>query len=376
MSTTLRRWSSIRISNYLISLTVLVVGLTQVPTLIFYTVSTQPTICLGQPTLFQQLNGLVIWIVWCLIPTSAMLFFGLLTIRHIRQSSRTVLTNPRPRRTKFIDRQLIQITLFQSILFGLTSASGAVGGTFNTLNDNFRKDPLELAKQGFISNVLSFVGLFGTCMSFYVCTFNPVNYSAVNFSIYAIDDKSSESIPSSSSIESLEPCEECSCPSEINNEERISLKKENWLSGYVFWFIKIFSKQLITESSTLRRQPWPMSMPTRRRSDSRWWSSRECWSMGQSMKKWTPMTPTDHRHFVRNPECHCEIVLDSEWSSLCFSRSMSDRCRSSDCPTLWISSSVWPEDGRTTTAVWSRWRIGSHSTRSNREEASPRHRYF
>jgi hypothetical protein len=53
----------------------------------------------------------------------AMLIFGLLTIRHIQQSTRRIADqnneNARRRPTKFIDRQLIQ-----SILFGLTSAAG------------------------------------------------------------------------------------------------------------------------------------------------------------------------------------------------------------------------------------------------------------
>jgi hypothetical protein len=175
ISTTLRGWSSIRVSKCLILLAIIFVGLTQVPILIFYTISSQPTICLGQPNLFQKLNGFLILIVWSLVPCSAMLVFGLLTIRHIQQSARTLVTDPnttnrRQRRAKFIDRQLIQITLIQSLLFGLTSAAGAIGGMFNVLDDNSRKNPLELAKQGLIGNVLSFVGLLGPCLSFYLCT--------------------------------------------------------------------------------------------------------------------------------------------------------------------------------------------------------------
>ncbi len=173
-SVTLRGWSSIRVSKRLIPLTILFIGLTQTPILIFYTISTQPRICLGQPTLFQKLNGFLTLIVWCLIPFSAMLVFGLLTIHHIQQSTQRVTdqntANQRQKRTKFIDRQLIQITLIQTILLGLTSAAGSIGGTYNILDDNSRKDPLELARENFIGNVLSFIGLFGPCISFYLCT--------------------------------------------------------------------------------------------------------------------------------------------------------------------------------------------------------------
>ncbi|CAF0860308.1 unnamed protein product [Adineta steineri] len=170
----LRGWSSIRVFKYLITLAILFTGLTQMPILIFFTISSQPAICLGQPNLFQKLNGFFILIVWSLIPSLTMFIFGFLTIRHIQQSIPRVhdenIIIHHQKRTKFIDRQLIQMTLMQSILFGLTSAAGAIGGTFNVLDDNSRKDALELAKQSLIGNVLSFVGLFGPCLSFYSCT--------------------------------------------------------------------------------------------------------------------------------------------------------------------------------------------------------------
>ncbi len=152
----------------------MLIGVTQIPILIFDTINPQPTICLGQPNLFQKLNGVFILIVWSLIPSLTMLIFGLLTIRHIQQSARAVavqtIANRRQKRTQSIDRQLIQIILIQSILFGLTSAAGAIGGMYNVIDDNSRKDPLTLAKQSFVVNVLSFIGLLGPCMSFYLCT--------------------------------------------------------------------------------------------------------------------------------------------------------------------------------------------------------------
>ncbi|CAF4402491.1 unnamed protein product, partial [Adineta steineri] len=157
----LRGWSSIRVFKYLITLAILFTGLTQMPILIFFTISSQPAICLGQPNLFQKLNGFVILIVWSLIPSLTMFIFGFLTIRHIQQSIPRVhdenIIIHHQKRTKFIDRQLIQMTLMQSILFGLTSAAGAIGGTFNVLDDNSRKNALELAEQSLIGNVLSFV---------------------------------------------------------------------------------------------------------------------------------------------------------------------------------------------------------------------------
>ena len=45
-SATFRGWNSIRISSYLIPLTTIFIGITQVPLLIFYTVSSQTVVCL------------------------------------------------------------------------------------------------------------------------------------------------------------------------------------------------------------------------------------------------------------------------------------------------------------------------------------------
>jgi hypothetical protein len=103
-----------------------------------------------------------------------MLVFGLLTIRHIQQSAQAVgnqtSANHRQHRIRFIDQQLYLITFIQSILFGVTSAAGAVGGMYNVIDDKSRKDPLKLAKQSCIRNILSFVGFLGPCLSFYLCT--------------------------------------------------------------------------------------------------------------------------------------------------------------------------------------------------------------
>ena len=176
-SATLRRWSSVRTSKYLILSSILLVGLTQIPILIYFVINPQPKRCLNATNLSQKLNATLTIIIWSVIPSSAMLISGFLTIRHIRQSRRRIEianpnnTNEGQRRAKFIDRQLMQITLVQSILFGLTSAAGAAGGMFFFVNnDSPIKDLVALAKQNLIGSTLSFIGLFSPCISFYLCT--------------------------------------------------------------------------------------------------------------------------------------------------------------------------------------------------------------
>ncbi|CAF1229156.1 unnamed protein product [Adineta steineri] len=173
-SSTLRRLSSLRVSLWLIPSVTIFIGITQIPILIFFKINAQPRICLGQPNLFQKVNGILIIIMWSLIPSLAMLIFGFLTVRHIRQSAQRAAGhksgNRRKVRIKTVDRQLIQITLTQSILFGITSATGAIGGMFNIIDNGSRKDPLTLAKQSLTGNILSFIGLLSPCISFYICT--------------------------------------------------------------------------------------------------------------------------------------------------------------------------------------------------------------
>ncbi|CAF1122845.1 unnamed protein product [Adineta ricciae] len=173
-SVTLRRWSTLPVSSCLIFCVTVFIGITQIPILIFYTIHQDPMICLGQPNSFQKLNGIFLLIIWSLIPSLAMLIFGLLTIRNIQKSAQRAfdhdMINRRQKRIKHVDRQLVQITLVQSILFGTTSAAGAIGGMYNVIDSNLRKDPLSLAVQGLTGNVLSFIGLLSPCMSFYLCT--------------------------------------------------------------------------------------------------------------------------------------------------------------------------------------------------------------
>ncbi|CAF1424313.1 unnamed protein product [Adineta steineri] len=170
----LNSWSSIRASNCFIFLSIVFVGLTQTPILFYFTIDPQIMRCLGQPNSFQKFNGILIMIIWSFIPSLAMLIFGFLTINNTQKLAQNItdqnITKPKRKRTKFLDRQLIQITLIQSILFGLTSAAGAIGGMHNVLNNNLRKDRIALARQSQIGNILSFIGLLSPCISFYLCT--------------------------------------------------------------------------------------------------------------------------------------------------------------------------------------------------------------
>lgn len=166
-------------TKYSISFAIILTSLTKIPILIFYTINPATLVCSSLVILFQQLNTCLDLIVWSVIPSMAMFIFSYLTICHIRKSVRILLTtmsgtrtstNEQQKRTKFIDRQFIRLSLFQSLLFGLTSACGAIGGLFGFLKSKTTSNVLERAQNNLINNILSFIGLFGPCLSFYLCT--------------------------------------------------------------------------------------------------------------------------------------------------------------------------------------------------------------
>lgn len=167
-SVKVRGWSSIRLSKYLIPLPIVFVGLTQLPLLIYSDINFATKLC-GASSLFQKLNAIAVLLVWSIIPSLTMLTFGLLTVRHLRQSNQRV-TADRQQRMKSVDRQLTQLILIQAVLFGILSAVGASAGIFNIIDDGTRNDPVTTANQQFYAMLLGYIGLFSPCTSFFTST--------------------------------------------------------------------------------------------------------------------------------------------------------------------------------------------------------------
>ena len=113
-------------------------------------------------------------IIWSIIPSSAMLVFGFLTIRHVRQVKMRVATqntvNLRQQRLRSVDRQLIQMMLVQSFVFSLTTCGSSIVNLYFIYNVNSTTDPVETARELLITNTFGFIGLFVPCTSFYLFT--------------------------------------------------------------------------------------------------------------------------------------------------------------------------------------------------------------
>jgi hypothetical protein len=100
-----------------------------------------------------------------------MLVFGLLTVRHVRQGKRRVFPQNHFRRKQKTDRQLIQMLLVQSFLFGSTTTALSIGELYVSITNYLMiKTDLEVVKDNCLINILNYVVSAGPCVSFYLFT--------------------------------------------------------------------------------------------------------------------------------------------------------------------------------------------------------------
>jgi magnesium-transporting ATPase (P-type) len=137
-----------------------------------YTIVLSQQTCTFTSSTYQAFYALWNLIIWSWIPTICMLIFGLLIIRRIRQGRmRVVPQNQFQRNQKKTNRQLIQMLLIQSSVFGLTSTALSIGNLYVSITNNLMvKNNLEKAKDNFLTNGLGYIALTGPCMSFYLFT--------------------------------------------------------------------------------------------------------------------------------------------------------------------------------------------------------------
>jgi hypothetical protein len=119
-------------------------------------------------------------IVFSLGPTITMLVFGSLTIRHVRQSVRRIMSvktqtqtvnDPQPQqRRNATDRQLIQIMLVQCAVFSVTASPVSISWVYTSVRSNVMTDALEKAKDNLFLNLAGFLSITNSCISFYLFT--------------------------------------------------------------------------------------------------------------------------------------------------------------------------------------------------------------
>ncbi|CAF2371503.1 unnamed protein product [Rotaria sp. Silwood2] len=175
-SASFRALSSLRVVYRTVPLTVVLVGLAYIHVLFYYRISIQQQACVPMTGVYQQFFGVWHLVAFSLVPPMLMLFFGLSTIRSIRQSIRRVGQNniqiqiPRQQLRKSIDRQMIQMMLVQCIVFILTGSLPSINYLYTSLRSNVTIDALQSAKDNLLQRFTGFISLTVPCLSFYLFT--------------------------------------------------------------------------------------------------------------------------------------------------------------------------------------------------------------
>ncbi|CAF1512252.1 unnamed protein product [Adineta steineri] len=179
-STTLRGFSSLRVTYRTIPLAILIVGLAYIHVPIFYQINTRQQTCVPVPGIYYTFAGVWGLVVFSLGPPIVMLYFGLSTVRNIRHSvgrtapnsiqTQTQVQQQQQRRRKATDRQLIQMMFAQCIVFILTASPLPIQYIYTSVRANVTVDALQSAKDNLFSNTSGFLSLTVACMSFYFFT--------------------------------------------------------------------------------------------------------------------------------------------------------------------------------------------------------------
>ncbi|CAF1544785.1 unnamed protein product [Adineta ricciae] len=169
-----RGWSSIRVASRVISLTVLVITIIYIH-MPFYITITQPqnncNIASASYSAFFSMWNLVFWS-W--IPSFSMLIFSVLAVRHVHQAKRRLVPANNPNEvqnlTKKIDRQLIRMTLVQSLVFGLTTTINSLVNLYYAQTSSATDDAIKRAIKSYVVNASTYIALIGPCLAFYLFT--------------------------------------------------------------------------------------------------------------------------------------------------------------------------------------------------------------
>ncbi|UJR12765.1 hypothetical protein I4U23_016939 [Adineta vaga] len=176
-SVKLRVLSTVRFASYSIPLAFLTVGLTFFHILLYYEITFPKQMCSAIRGIYQAFIGIWTLIAYSIGPPIVMLYFGLGTIQHIRQSIRRSGINPNPilnqnqqQRPKRTDRQLMQMMFVQCIIFILTASLPAIQYIYSSIRSNLMIDDLQSAKDSAFTYCSGFISLTVPCLSFYLFT--------------------------------------------------------------------------------------------------------------------------------------------------------------------------------------------------------------
>lgn len=130
--------------------------------------------CFTFPGVYQAFLSLWNLIIWSWLPTAGMIVFGLLTIQNIHRGKRMIhvqnIGEQQLRNRKKTDNQMIRMMLIQSFLLGSTTTTFSIMTLYITGRAKSTDDALKKVTDNYISTILNYVSLIGSCISFYLFT--------------------------------------------------------------------------------------------------------------------------------------------------------------------------------------------------------------
>ena len=177
-----RAWSNLRVATRAISVVTLITGLAYIQLLYYAQRNLQLQRCDAQLGTYLTFYGVFNLIIFGVGPSTCMLIFGLLTIRHVHQIQRRVVPinthilardqsqlQPRPQyHQKKTDRQLLRMLLVQCIASSLTAAPTPVNYIYSSVVSTLPLDALQIAKNNLATTILNYLSSASSCLSFYL----------------------------------------------------------------------------------------------------------------------------------------------------------------------------------------------------------------
>ncbi|CAF1417951.1 unnamed protein product [Adineta steineri] len=181
-SATKRAWSTVRVANRIIPLTVLTGFIIYIHVPIFFEISiipaTQQPICYapGPPGTYRLVLSLFNLIYFGLSPSLSMFLLGMLTLRNIERSKRLLvaplnnLSNQHNQNNKQINRHMLRMLFLQVLMYCVTGSAYSVGAIYTAIRTSQPSNVFQVAQYNMITVVLGLLSNNGPCLSFYLFT--------------------------------------------------------------------------------------------------------------------------------------------------------------------------------------------------------------
>ncbi|CAF0843370.1 unnamed protein product [Adineta steineri] len=172
-----RSWSSVRVANRAISLTILLNFLVYIHVPIFFRLDINPAtlkpVCYttGPIGPYRSVLNYCNLFVFGICPSLCMFVFGILTVRHINQRRRihvasVAIAENRQRN----ERQILRMLLVQVAVYSITAISFSVGLIITTVITSQPLNVLQAAQANLANAIIGVFSLMGPCLSFYLFT--------------------------------------------------------------------------------------------------------------------------------------------------------------------------------------------------------------